>query len=63
MRRWMSSSDAQRHAWKHLSRGLYWVEMAIVVHDFLFGNEAQASIKPQARTRGRHARPKNRHEG
>ena len=49
MRRWMSASDAQRHAWEHLSRGLYWVEAAIVVHDFLFGNEAQTSIKPQAR--------------
>ena len=49
MRRWIGSSNAQRHAWKRLSRGLYWVEMAIVVHDFLFGNEAQASITPQAR--------------
>ena len=49
MRRWIGSSNAQRFAWKRLSRGLYWVEMAIVVHDFLFGNEAQASITPQFR--------------
>jgi hypothetical protein len=48
MRKWIGSNNAQRHAWKRLSRGLYWVEMAIVVHDFLFGNEAQASITPQA---------------
>ena len=37
MRR-LVGSRAQRFAWKDLHRGLYLVEQAIVVHDFLFGD-------------------------
>ncbi len=33
----LAGKSAQRFAWKSLSRGLYLVEYAIVVHDFLFG--------------------------
>ena len=33
----LAGNSAQRVAWKSLSRGLYLVEYAIVVHDFLFG--------------------------
>ncbi|WP_439369629.1 hypothetical protein [Bradyrhizobium sp. DASA03120] len=38
MRR-LAGTGAHRIAWKSLRRGLYLVEQAIVVHDFLFGGE------------------------
>jgi hypothetical protein len=37
----LAGSDARRIASKRLSRGLYLVEQAIVVHDFLFGQSRQ----------------------
>jgi hypothetical protein len=40
----LAGVGARRIAWKSLSRGLYLVEQAIVVHDFLFG---EASTSPQ----------------
>jgi hypothetical protein len=36
----LAGSRAQRIAWKSLHRGLYVVEQAIVLHDFLFGKKA-----------------------
>jgi hypothetical protein len=39
MMRRLVGSRAQRISWKSLSRGLYQVEEAIVVHDFLVTNE------------------------
>jgi hypothetical protein len=33
----LAGRGAERIAWKSLHRGLYLVEQAIVVHDFLFG--------------------------
>ena len=48
----LAGGGARRIAWKSLSRGLYLVEQAIVVHDFLFGgkvdaNDGRASTSPQ----------------
>ena len=34
----LAGRGSQRIAWKSLHRGLYAVEQAIVVHDFLFGD-------------------------
>lgn len=55
-------SDADRFAWRDLERGLYAVEMAIVVHDFLFGDEAEASItQARAQDRPSPASPRPQH--
>jgi hypothetical protein len=39
----LAGGGARRIAWKSLSRGLYLVEQAIVVHDFLFGGSGKVS--------------------
>jgi hypothetical protein len=41
--------EAQRFAWKSLQRGLYAVEVVIVVHDFLYGHsEARGLRQPRS---------------
>jgi hypothetical protein len=49
----LAGGGTRRIAWKSLGRGLYSVEEAIVVHDFLFGG---TSPHP------RRSRPKQRHD-